>query len=93
MSPHDDRWDAEDIASGTPLSGPDMLAQRIEDGLDGAWAGGEEEGCEAGYEEALNDLIAELELDGDCIAVTYDDRDKVLKWIKSKVQPKALQEK
>lgn len=59
-----ERWDAEDIAAGSPLSGPDQLVQRIEGAIAEAHEAGQEDAYDEGHDEgcvkALADLAAAL---------------------------------
>jgi hypothetical protein len=71
-----DRYEAEDIANGTPISGSDKLVDRIESGLDEAYDRGYEDGVVTGTEEAFVNLAAHLDLDGTPPAET----DKALAW-------------
>ena len=80
-----DRWDAEDVADGTPLSGADSLVDRIEVALYDAYDSGAEQGAGEGYDEALDDIETTLDLDTDRPsggADTEGYRVAVIAWLK-----------
>lgn len=56
MSALPSRRDAEDIANGTPLSGPERLVDRIQVAI-----GDKRDAYQEGYQQAIKDMFGKLE--------------------------------
>jgi hypothetical protein len=83
-----DRIEAEAIATGDPLSGPDKLIDRIEDGLSDAYDEGYEVGEKCGLFDALSNLACELDIDGE----VPEGHDDALKWLVKAIGIKCQEE-